>query len=75
MSFAVKFFGNPVFQSQIPLLDRGVFAGTLIAEYSIERLVRYYVPGEVSTRHAITLPWSEMRKRSCRPSADQMGGS
>ena len=48
-------FGNPVFQAQIPLLDRSAFAGTLIAEYSVERLVRYFVPAEVSNRHAITV--------------------
>ncbi|MEO7008049.1 MAG: PAS domain S-box protein, partial [Caldimonas sp.] len=48
-------FGNPVFQAQIPLLDRSTFAGTLIAEYSIERLVRYYIPVEVSKRHTIVL--------------------
>ena len=31
---------------QIPLLDHGVFDGALIAEYSIERLLRYFVPTE-----------------------------
>jgi PAS domain S-box-containing protein len=48
-------FGNAVFQTQIPLLNRSAFSGTLVAEYSIERLVRYLVPPEVSSRHAITL--------------------
>jgi PAS domain S-box-containing protein len=48
-------FGNPVFQVQIPLIERGVFNGALIAEYSVERLLRYYVPTEVSRRHAISL--------------------
>ena len=48
-------FGNPVFQAQIPLLDRISFSGTLIAEYSLERLVRYFVPEQVSGRHAIAL--------------------
>ena len=51
----VDSFGNMVFQAQIPLLNRSAFAGTLIAEYSIERLVRYFVPAEVSKRHAIAL--------------------
>ena len=54
-------FGNPVFQAQIPLLDRSTFSGTLIAEYSIERLVRYYVPAEVSKRHTIVLLDSQNR--------------
>ncbi|MCI4429720.1 MAG: PAS domain S-box protein [Burkholderiales bacterium] len=47
--------GNPVFQIHVPLLDRNSFTGTLIAEYSVERLIRYFVPPEVSTRHAIVL--------------------
>ncbi len=48
-------YGNPVFQVHIPLIDRNAFAGTLIAEYSVENLIRYFVPSEVSTRHAIVL--------------------
>ena len=48
-------FGNPVFQVQIPLVERGVFSGALIGEYSVERLLRYYVPAEVSRRHAVSL--------------------
>jgi PAS domain S-box-containing protein len=48
-------FGNPVFQAQIPLVERGAFQGALIAEYSIERLMRYFVPTEISRRHAISV--------------------
>jgi PAS domain S-box-containing protein len=48
-------FGNPVFQIHVPMIDRSAFAGSLVAEYSIESLVRYFVPSEVSNRHAITL--------------------
>jgi PAS domain S-box-containing protein len=48
-------FGNPVFQVLVPLAERGNFSGALIAEYSVERLLRYYVPTEVSRRHAISL--------------------
>lgn len=48
-------FGNPVFQAQVPLIDGGGFHGALIAEYSIERLVRYFVPAEISRRHAISV--------------------
>jgi PAS domain S-box-containing protein len=44
-----------VFQVHVPLLDRGQFAGTLVAEYSVESLVRYFIPGEVATRHAISI--------------------
>jgi PAS domain S-box-containing protein len=51
----VDAFGNAVFQIQVPLLERSAFAGTLIAEYSIDGLMRRNVPKEVSARHAITL--------------------
>jgi len=47
--------GSKVFQLQVPLIDRSAFAGTLLAEYSIENLLRYFVPPEVTQRHAITL--------------------
>ncbi len=47
--------GTAVFQVHIPLLDRNAFTGTLVAEYSIENLIRYFVPAEVSSRHAIVL--------------------
>jgi PAS domain S-box-containing protein len=47
--------GNPVVQVQVPMLERGTFAGVLIAEYSIEGLMRRQVPKEVSARHAIAL--------------------
>lgn len=51
----VDSIGNPVFQVQIPLLDRNGFAGALIAEYSVEGLMRRNVPKEVSHRHTISL--------------------
>ena len=51
----VDAFGNAVFQVQVPLLERSAFAGVLIAEYSIEGLMRRHVPKEVAARHAISL--------------------
>ncbi len=47
--------GITVFQLHIPLIDRGGFAGVLIAEYTVEALLRYYVPSEVATRHTIAV--------------------
>jgi len=47
--------GSPVFQLQVPLIERGVFAGSLIAEYSVEALLRHFVPTEVSRRHTISV--------------------
>jgi PAS domain S-box-containing protein len=48
-------FGNPVFQLQVPLLERTGFVGALIAEYSIEGLMRRNVPKEIAARHAISV--------------------
>jgi PAS domain S-box-containing protein len=47
--------GRPVFQVYVPLIDRSAFTGTLVAEYSIEVLLRYFVPPEVTQRHTITV--------------------
>ena len=48
-------FGQSVFQIQVPLIDRSAFSGTLVAEYSVESLLRYFVPAEVTNRHSVTL--------------------
>jgi hypothetical protein len=45
--------GAAVFQVQIPIVAHAQFAGTLIAEYSIEALLRHSVPQEVIKRRAI----------------------
>jgi hypothetical protein len=39
-----------VFQVHVPVIDQGAFAGTLMAEYSVEAVLRYFVPAEVSRR-------------------------
>ncbi len=53
--------GTAVFQSQVPLLTRGRFAGTVIVEYSIEALVSYQLPREVARRHAMQVVDAEDR--------------
>ncbi|MDC8785914.1 PAS domain-containing sensor histidine kinase [Roseateles koreensis] len=47
--------GTTVFQIQVPLLDRSGFSGVLIAEYSVEALLRYYIPTEVASRRVISV--------------------
>jgi PAS domain S-box-containing protein len=44
-----------VIQVHIPLIDRNGFIGTLVTEYSLESLMRYLVPREVASRHAMGL--------------------
>jgi PAS domain S-box-containing protein len=45
----------PVFQLHVPMLHRTGFAGTVVVEYSVEALLRHYVPAELTRRHAIEL--------------------
>jgi hypothetical protein len=66
-------FGTPVFQAQIPLVDHGEFHGALVAEYSIERLLRYFVPGEIARRHAISV--LDPQARSLASTVMMMPGS
>ena len=47
--------GAPVFQLHIPLIEQGIFAGTLIVEYSVDALVRHFVPADVAQRHMISV--------------------
>ncbi|MDP4301593.1 PAS domain S-box protein [Leptothrix discophora] len=44
-----------VVQLHVPLIDHGAFVGTLMVEYSIEALLRYFVPVDVQQRHVISL--------------------
>jgi PAS domain S-box-containing protein len=45
----------PVFQLHVPMVERGAFAGALIVEYSVDSLVRHFVPADVSQRHTIAV--------------------
>ncbi len=48
-------YGVSVFQLQVPLLERSGFVGALIIEYSVDALVRFYVPVDVSRRHTVAV--------------------
>lgn len=47
--------GRHVFQLQLPLLRRAGFSGMLVAEYSIDALVRHQLPEDVVARHRISV--------------------
>lgn len=47
--------GAAVFQLQMPLIEHGQFNGALIVEYSVDSLLRNFVPAEVSRRHMIAV--------------------
>ena len=49
--------GDPVtmLQLHIPLYDQGLYAGEVLGEFSVDSLLRYGVPPEVSARYAVAL--------------------
>ncbi len=47
--------GAPVFQLHVPMVERGAFSGALIVEYSVDSLVRHFVPADVSQRHTLAV--------------------
>ncbi len=47
--------GTAVFQLHVPLYEQGQFNGALVAEYSIEAMLRQMVPPEVTQRHTIAV--------------------
>src|SRR6478609_9185916 len=42
-------------QLHVPLADQGKFAGVILGEYSIDGLLRYGVPAEISAKYAVAL--------------------
>jgi PAS domain S-box-containing protein len=45
----------PWLQLQVPLSSQGKFAGVVLAEYSVDRLLRYGAPTDVLARYAVTM--------------------
>jgi PAS domain S-box-containing protein len=50
----------PQIQLHIPLITHGHFSGVVVAEYSLDALVRFAVPVEVTSRHAVSLMDEDM---------------
>lgn len=46
---------SPSLQLHVPLTDRGRFAGVVLGEYSIDGLLRYGVPPEISAKYAVAM--------------------
>ncbi len=46
---------TPTLQLQVPMDDQGRFAGVIIGDYSIDGLLRFGVPTEVTAKYAVTL--------------------
>ena len=46
---------TPTLQLQVPLDDQGKFGGVIMGEYSVDGLLRFGVPTEVTAKYAVTL--------------------
>jgi PAS domain S-box-containing protein len=64
--------GAQVFQVHVPMLTRGQFNGALVADYSIDVLLRHFVPTEVTRRHAVAV--IDDREQTIASSVLQMPG-
>jgi PAS domain-containing protein len=64
--------GAMVFQVHVPMLTRGQFNGALVADYSIDVLLRHFVPTEVTRRHAVAV--IDDREQTIASSVLQMPG-
>jgi PAS domain S-box-containing protein len=47
--------GTGMLQLHVPLTEQGKFSGVILGEYSIDGLLRYGVPAEVSAKYAVAL--------------------
>lgn len=46
---------GPILQLHIPLTEKGKFAGVVMGEYSIDGLMRFGVPNEITAKYAVSL--------------------
>ncbi len=47
--------GVTVIQMHVPLVARNTFAGSLVVEYSVEALLRHFVPRDIGKRHTMSI--------------------
>ena len=46
---------GPILQLHIPLVDKGKFAGVIMAEYAVDGLMRFGIPNEITAKYAVSL--------------------
>ncbi len=51
----IDHLGVAVLQMHVPLVTRNTFAGNLMVEYSVEALLRHFVPPETASRHSLSV--------------------
>ncbi len=67
--------GAAAFQLHLPLVERSTFAGVIIVEYSVDSLVRHFVPADVAQRHMISVVDENQRLLSATVTPMPGGGS
>jgi PAS domain S-box-containing protein len=53
--------GDTVIQMHVPLVARNTFAGNLMVEYSVEALLRHFVPPDIANRHTMSVVDDQQR--------------
>ena len=66
--------GTGLLQLHIPLTEQGRFAGVILGEYSIDGLLRYGVPAEVSAKYAVALLDGKSRRAGRQLGAGPQSG-
>ena len=51
----VDHLGVTVLQMHVPLVARNTFGGNLMVEYSVEALLRHFVPPDIAKRHSMSV--------------------
>jgi PAS domain S-box-containing protein len=46
---------QPILQLHIPLSEKGKFAGVIMGEYSVDGMLRFGVPNEITAKYAVSL--------------------
>ena len=57
----VDSMGVVVLQLHVPLVARNSFAGNLMVEYSVESLLRLFVPPDIAKRHTMSVVDEQQR--------------
>jgi PAS domain S-box-containing protein len=46
---------GPILQLHIPLVEKGKFAGVIMGEYSVDGMLRFGIPDEITSKYAVSL--------------------
>jgi len=67
--------GSSLLQFQVPLLEQSRFSGVILAEFSVDHLLRYAVPTEILARYSVTFVDANGRLLAGTPGRDSDAAS